>query len=104
MQVRPARTADRESIALNIRRLTLASCLLFCRPMAVQGQSSDANPWFLRAGVAPAYILSPNPFLSNPHLADAPVRWAPNVTVEIGRQTDGNQSWHALYRMPSYGF
>jgi hypothetical protein len=79
-------------------------CLLLSWARAVQGQSLESNPWFLRAGVTPAYILSPNPFLSSANQVGPPIRWTPNLTVEIGRQTDGNEEWHALYRMPSYGF
>ena len=32
-----------------------------------------------------------------------PISWGPNLTVEVGRQTDGSQEWHHLYGIPSWG-
>ena len=75
-------------------------CLLLCWPGAGFGQSVDSNLWFVRGGVASPYILPTNPFEAG---AGEPIHWAPNVTVEIGRRTDGSSQWHELYGTPSYG-
>ena len=85
-------------------RVGLVVCILLWRPEAVSGQIVGSNPWFVRAGIAPGYILPDNPFLLTVNGAGDPARLAPNLTLEIGRQTDGSQDWHALYGMPSYGF
>ena len=66
-----------------------------------QGLENSSNPWFLRTGLTTARIVSNNPFISK---AGDSVSWGPNLTVELGRQTDGNQEWHQLYGIPSYGF
>jgi len=75
----------------------LSSCGL------ASAQDDGANPWFVRAGMNPAYILPTNPFLDAANANDA-IRWAPNLTFEIGRHTDGSQTWHELYGLPSFGF
>src|SRR6185295_1291056 len=60
---------------------------------ATRGHSQDVesanNRWFVRAGFAPAFILPTNPFLSTGPDGGDPIGWAPSVTVEIGRRTDG---------------
>jgi len=73
------------------------------RPAIAYAQTTGANPWFVRAGITPAYILPDNPFALDHEAAD-PATTAPNLTFEIGRTTDGSQPWHHVYRMPSYGF
>jgi len=57
----------------------------------------------VRGGVTPAYILPANPFLTRADAATDPIHWAPNLTIEFGRHTDGSQEWHELYGMPSIG-
>jgi len=44
-----------------------------------------------------------NPFNADNGVRE-PIHWAPNLTLEIGRRTDGSSKWHALYGTPSYGF
>ena len=63
----------------------------------------EGNPWFARVGVTPSLVLPTNPFQIGAAIQN-PVAWAPNLTFEVGRRTDGTQPWHALYGMPSYGF
>ena len=71
-------------------------------PTVSHAQGLDSgNPWFLRTGVTAAQIVSNNPFVSMP--GDS-ISWGPNLTIEVGRQTDGGQEWHQLYGNPSYGF
>ena len=65
-------------------------------------QVPENNPWFVRGGVSPAFILPTNPFPSGPQFQQ--IDKAPSVTLEIGRRTDGSSEWHELYGMPSYGF
>lgn len=79
-------------------------CVAVLWSSAASAQDVEGNPWFLRAGVNPAYILPSNPFLAKLDTAIDPVKWAPNVTLEIGRHTDGREPWHELYGMPSIGF
>jgi hypothetical protein len=69
---------------------------------AAAAQSTGSNPWFVRGGVTPAFILPTNPFPSSP--ASQQIDKAPSVTLEVGRRTDGSSEWHELYGMPSYGF
>jgi len=79
-------------------------CALCLWPSASLAQSSErGNEWFLRTGVTTARIFSDNPFVSSAHASGSPVRWGPNLTVEVGRQTDGSQEWHHLYGIPSWG-
>jgi hypothetical protein len=85
-------------------RLGFVVFLLLSWEAAVRGQDLESNPWFLRAGITQGHILSANPFLANGNDVSDPIRSTPNVTVEIGRQTDGSKDWHAMYGMPSYGF
>jgi hypothetical protein len=69
---------------------------------AAAAQSTGSNPWFVRGGLTPAFILPTNPFPSAP--PSQQIDKAPNVTLEVGRRTDGSSEWHELYGMPSYGF
>lgn len=81
-----------------IRAVVCALCLW---PSAGLAQSTESsNEWFLRTGVTTARIFSDNPFTSSSN----PISWGPNLTVEVGRQTDGSQEWHHLYGIPSWGF
>jgi hypothetical protein len=84
----------------------LLAALALLWPAGGHGQDvhSGNNPWFVRAGIAPAFILPTNPFVSNDPEAGDPIGWAPSVTVEVGRRTDGSKEWHKVYGMPSYGF
>ena len=50
-----------------------------------------------------ARIFSDNPFDSSTEASTNPISWGPNLTVEVGRQTDGSQEWHHLYGIPSWG-
>jgi hypothetical protein len=82
----------------------VAVIVLFVWPAAAFGQADPNNPWFVRGGITPSFILPMNPFsLSGTRSAD-PIGWAPSITVEVGRRTDGSRAWHELYNMPSYGF
>ena len=86
------------------RWFSIACALLLAAPAAAQ--SDGDNPWFVRGGVTPAFVIATNPFSSGPRgAADAAnvIDRAPNVTLEVGRRTDGRRSWHELYSMPSYG-
>ena len=71
---------------------------------AARAQSPNANPWFIRAGVAPGFILPTNPFAASPDFRVESIEWGPDLTIEVGRRTDGTRTWHELYGMPSYGF
>ena len=69
-----------------------------------RAQSIESNPWFVRGGVTPAFILPTNPFTRSPNQPSQQIDKAPSVTLEVGRRTDGSSEWHELYGMPSYGF
>jgi len=84
-------------------RKTLLVFLLWW-PGTAYGQGFETNLWFVRGGATPAYILPTNPFETSAGGASDPIHWAPNLTVEIGRRTDGTSKWHKLYGTPSYGF
>jgi hypothetical protein len=73
-------------------------------PAAAAAQSSESNPWFVRGGVTPAFILPTNPFTTSPNQPSQQIDKAPSATLEVGRRTDGSSEWHELYGMPSYGF
>jgi len=70
--------------------------------VTAHAQIPDSNPWFIRGGFTPAFILPTNPFPAEP--ASQQIDKAPSVTLEVGRRTDGSSEWHELYGMPSYGF
>jgi hypothetical protein len=57
----------------------------------------------VRVGATSAHILSPNPFETSTNDPGKPIHWVPDVTFEIGRQTDGSREWHGLYGLPAYG-
>jgi hypothetical protein len=83
------------------RRATwLAVALLW--PAAAAAQPTGINPWFVRGGLTPAFIIPTNPFSTND--PSGQIDRAPSVTLEVGRRTDGSSEWHELYGMPSYGF
>lgn len=83
-------------------RIWLTIGLLLICTQAVYGQ--DASNWFIRSGVTSAYVLPSNPFEPAASGQSDPISWVPDLTIEIGRQTDGSEGWHRLYGMPSYGF
>src|SRR5215813_12019958 len=83
-------------------RLGFALLLALLIPRATFAQ--DASPWFTRAGFAPAYVVSNNPFLLTTSPVEQQVGAVPSMTLEIGRQTDGSRAWHHAYGLPSYGF
>jgi len=73
-------------------------------PATGSTQTAQSAPWFVRTGATSGYILPANPFLASADHPGGAIRWGQNLTFEIGRQTDGNQDWHQLYGVPSYGF
>ena len=81
--------------------LGIVFCVLLANASTLCGQGLD-NPWFVRAGISPAHVLPSTPFGLNAQ--GETVDWVPDLTVEIGRQTNGNEDWHHLYGLPSYGF
>jgi lipid A 3-O-deacylase PagL len=83
------------------RRAPWLVMVLLCAT-AAGAQTTESNPWFVRGGVTPAFILPTNPFPSSP--PSQQIDKAPSVTLEVGRRTDGSSEWHELYGMPSYGF
>jgi hypothetical protein len=85
-------------------RDTLTACLLLWWPTASSAQSFDSHLWFVRGGLTPGFILPTNPFGTSADKASNPIHVAPNLTIEIGRRTDGTSTWHELYGTPSYGF
>ncbi len=86
------------------RSMTLMACLLLSWAGPSRAQLAHDNPWFVRVGGGPGYILPDNPFRLTSNGANNATRESPNLTVEIGRQTDGGDDWHYVYGMPSYGF
>ena len=86
-------------------RRTLVACLLLLwSPRATCAQSLESNLWFVRSGITPGFILPTNPFGTRADGANNPIHVAPNLTIEVGRRTDGTNTWHKLYGTPSYGF
>jgi Lipid A 3-O-deacylase (PagL) len=77
---------------------------VFAGAAVSSAQNVDSTSWFVRTGVTSAYILPANPFMASPDHPGGAIRWGQNLTFEIGRQTDGNEQWHQLYGVPSYGF
>src|SRR5262249_16575351 len=74
-------------------------------PWTCSGQSvDDSNPWFVRSGVTADHILFKNPFAQIERHGDSTIDGGRDLTLEIGRQTDGSEQCHPLSRMPSYGF
>jgi hypothetical protein len=78
--------------------------LFLAAPVTGSAQDLESKPWFVRAGITQGYILPDNPFISTAGDRSQSIQWGRNLTVEIGRQTDGSQQWHQLYGLPSYGF
>jgi hypothetical protein len=81
------------------RAMWLCTALLWSA--TANAQIAEHNPWFIRGGFTPAFILGENPFQEA--LSTQQIDKAPSVTVEVGRRTDGSSDWHELYGMPSYG-
>jgi lipid A 3-O-deacylase PagL len=79
-----------------------ACVILFC-VRGVSAQDVSSGSWFLRGALTSPHILPSSPFESSPNGQGEPVNWVPDLTVEIGRQTNGTQLWHHLYGLPSYG-
>src|SRR5262245_21132900 len=88
---------------MSFRHATWLAALLLW-PATAAAQVAEANPWFVRGGINPAFIVLTNPFLTGANDAANRIDWAPTVTLEVGRRTDGSSEWHELYGMPSYGF
>jgi hypothetical protein len=82
----------------------LIVCLLLWSSAAARAQGTGNNLWFVRGGATPGFILPTNPFAIQRNGATDPVHLAPNVTIEVGRRTDGSSEWHEVYGTPSYGF
>ena len=79
-------------------------CGLLLLPWTCSGQSLDeGNPWFVRCGVTADRIVWTNPFARTDDRGNALIDGGQDLTIEIGRQTDGREEWHPLYGMPSYG-
>ena len=91
-------------IMLPWRRTLVACLLLLWSPRATCAQSLESNLWFVRSGITPGFILPTNPFGTRADGANDPIHVAPNLTIEVGRRTDGTSTWHQLYGTPSYGF
>jgi Lipid A 3-O-deacylase (PagL) len=85
-------------------RTTLVTCLVLSSAAASSAQNFDSHLWFVRGGMTPGFILPTNPFGTVANGATEPIHVAPNLTIEIGRRTDGTSAWHDLYGTPSYGF
>jgi hypothetical protein len=75
---------------------------LFSAQSAV-AQESTSGSWFVRGALTEPRILPSSPFEPNLTNHGSPPNWVPNLTVEVGRQTNGTQEWHHLYGLPSYG-
>jgi hypothetical protein len=78
-------------------------CVLVSSVEATFAQDDSANPWFVRGGITPARVFLNSPFDGGANDEGQAVNWVPDVTVEIGRQTDGGEPWHHLYGLPAYG-
>jgi len=61
------------------------------------------NPWFVRVGYRPGYVLPIGDFTTGANASRQPVRWSQSMTVEVGWQADGTRAWHHAYGLPSYG-
>ena len=85
-------------------RAVISILLLVSGASPGSAQSILGGDWFVRSGATSGYILPANPFMADADHPGGPIRWGRNLTVEVGRQTDGNQEWHQLYGVPSYGF
>jgi lipid A 3-O-deacylase PagL len=83
-------------------RIGLAIALLLLPVRAVCAQ--DASGWFIRSGITSARVLPSSPFAAIASGEGDPISWVPDLTLEIGRQTDGSEDWHHLYGLPAYGF
>lgn len=68
-----------------------------------QDVQPQRNPWFVRFGYTPAFVLPVGPFVSGENAAGTPIQWNQSVTFEVGRQSSGDRPWHRLYEFPSYG-
>jgi hypothetical protein len=83
--------------------VSVAFLFLFS-PETGLAQGVGDNLWFVRTGATSGFILPANPYMTSVSDARDPIRWGQDLTVEIGRQTDGGSEWHQLYGIPSYGF
>jgi Lipid A 3-O-deacylase (PagL) len=63
---------------------------------AVAIEPASPSPWFVRAALSPAWVLTSSHFETSGDGARA-------FTIEVGLQTDGSRSWHRVYNYPSYG-
>src|SRR6185436_6188361 len=77
--------------------VVLTVCMIFFGANIVRGQGSSSGPWFVRGGFTSPYILPSSPFVSSATTQGGAVSWVPDLTVEVGRQTNGSEPWHQLY-------
>ena len=100
-----SRNADRDPRPAISTRVGLTLLVVFfsLAGRASAQQDTNSSPWFARSGITSGFIFSANPFANANH-PGGPIDRGQNLTLEIGRQTDGNAEWHQLYGVPSYGF
>lgn len=82
-------------------RIGGALCVLLFSIQPVGAQ--DVSNWFIRSGISTAHVLPVSPFETHASIDETPISWVPDLTFEIGRETDGKQEWHHRYGFPSYG-
>lgn len=94
-------------VVRNSRLAPVLSCIGFTIGVLLGGAraagAQEPSSWFLRGAFSPAHVFATNPFESSAAGPDARVSWVPDLTIEIGRQTNGTEPWHRLYGLPSYG-
>jgi hypothetical protein len=84
------------------RRIVFCMWAALLCARSVSAQSSSGS-WFVRGALASPVILPSSPFDQGANSQGSQPTWVPDLTVEIGRQTNGSQEWHHLYGLPSYG-
>jgi hypothetical protein len=91
----------RKCAALAIALLTSATAYAQQESPATARTTPDADAaapdaWFARVGVSPSRVVAASNFESGNDAASS-------VSVEVGRQTNGERDWHRVYHYPSYG-
>ena len=61
------------------------------------------NPWFIRVGYQPGWVIPTSNFIRGINANHKPIRSMQSLKFEVGLQTDGTQDWHHDYNFPSYG-
>jgi len=61
------------------------------------------DPWFVRFGYTPGFVLPVAPFVSGENAAGTPIERYRSVTVEVGWQTSGDRPGHRVNQFPSWG-